>query len=83
MKGFPNTDNCRLIQEELSMKIYIVRHGGTSKNKGKRLHGRSNAPLNINGVCQAMEVKKFFEAQEIYFDKVFFQPFDPGAADDS
>ena len=35
--------------------IYIIRHGKTELNKAKVLQGRSNHPLNEEGVCQAEE----------------------------
>ena len=35
--------------------IYIIRHGKTELNKAKVLQGRSNYPLNEEGVRQAEE----------------------------
>ena len=36
--------------------IYIIRHGKTELNKAKVLQGRSNFPLNEEGIRQAEEV---------------------------
>ena len=55
--------------------IYIVRHGQTAGNKANVLQGRgSNHPLNEDGVRQAEEVCRWFEAQHIRFDGVYSSP---------
>lgn len=56
------------------MTIYLVRHGETAKNREKRLQGRSDAPLNDNGIQQSEQVRDFFVNQGIFFDKVYSSP---------
>ncbi len=54
--------------------IYIIRHGQTAKNKASALQGRSDDPLNENGILQAEEAGKWFAAQGITIDKVYSSP---------
>ena len=56
------------------MNIWIVRHGETDKNREKLLQGRSNAPLNENGIRQAEAVRDFFRTQETRMDTVYASP---------
>ncbi|MCR5845998.1 MAG: histidine phosphatase family protein [bacterium] len=56
------------------MKVYIVRHGETEKNKEKVLQGRSNSPLNDAGRAQSRKVRDWFAEQGILFDKVYSSP---------
>lgn len=56
------------------MKIWMVRHGETVKNKDHLLQGRSDAPLNNNGQEQAREVRKYFQENQISFDHVISSP---------
>ena len=56
------------------MNIWIVRHGETAKNREKRLQGRSNAPLNENGIRQAEAVRAFFGSRGIHMDAVYSSP---------
>ena len=56
------------------MKVYIIRHGQTEKNKEKVLQGRSNFPLNDVGREQALKVRDYFTAHGIRFDKVYSSP---------
>ena len=56
------------------MTIYLVRHGETAKNRDKRLQGRSNDPLNENGVRQACQVRDFFSSRQIPIHKVWSSP---------
>ncbi len=56
------------------MKIYIIRHGETKKNKEKRLQGRSDSPLNEKGKQECRQVRDFFKGQGIIFDKVYSSP---------
>lgn len=56
------------------MQIYIIRHGQTIKNKEKVLQGRSNAPLNQQGIGQARSAARYFRQQQICFDRVYSSP---------
>ena len=56
------------------MKIWLVRHGETRKNKEKLLQGRSDAPLNENGIMQAEKVRDFFTENGIVFHSVYSSP---------
>ena len=52
--------------------IYIIRHGKTELNKANVLQGRSNYPLNEEGIRQAEETAKLLESVE--FDHVYSSP---------
>ena len=52
--------------------IYIIRHGKTELNKANVLQGRSNHPLNEEGVEQAKKAAE--NLREIHFDHVFSSP---------
>ena len=52
--------------------IYIIRHGKTELNKANVLQGRSNYPLNDEGIRQAEEAAKMLES--IVFDYVYSSP---------
>jgi broad specificity phosphatase PhoE len=54
--------------------IYIIRHGETDNNKKRVLQGRSNLPLNEEGVRQAEKARDFFDGNEIMFDKIYSSP---------
>ena len=54
--------------------IYIIRHGQTAKNKAKMLQGRSDIPLNEDGIRQAEAVAKWFRDQQIRIDRVYSSP---------
>ena len=54
--------------------IYIIRHGQTAKNKENLLQGRSDVPLNDNGVRQAEAAADWLRAQGVHFDAVFTSP---------
>lgn len=56
------------------MRVFLVRHGETEKNRKKLLQGRSNAPLNKEGISQAQEVREYFQEQQVDFDLVFSSP---------
>ena len=52
--------------------IYIIRHGKTELNRANVLQGRSNYPLNAEGVCQAEKAAEMLRG--ITFDRVFSSP---------
>ena len=54
--------------------IYIIRHGQTENNKAKLLQGRSDIPLNKDGIRQAEAAAKWFRDQQIRIDSVYSSP---------
>jgi broad specificity phosphatase PhoE len=52
--------------------IYIIRHGQTEMNQAHALQGRSDQPLNENGIRQAQEAGKGFGS--LRFDRVYSSP---------
>ncbi len=52
--------------------IYIIRHGKTEMNRTNLLQGRSNQPLNEEGIRQAREAASFF--RDIEFSHVYSSP---------
>ena len=52
--------------------IYIIRHGKTELNKKNVLQGRSDHPLNDEGIMQAQEAAA--KLQGVTFDHVFTSP---------
>ncbi|MBR0440686.1 MAG: histidine phosphatase family protein [Firmicutes bacterium] len=52
--------------------IYIVRHGKTELNRANVLQGRSDHPLNEEGIKQAEEASERFRS--VRFDHVFTSP---------
>ena len=52
--------------------IYIIRHGKTELNKANVLQGRSNHPLNEEGIEQAKKAAETL--REVRFDHVFSSP---------
>ena len=54
--------------------LYIIRHGQTANNKKKLLQGRSDTPLNEEGIRQAKMAADWFADQGIRFTKVYSSP---------
>lgn len=54
--------------------LYIIRHGQTANNKKKLLQGRSDTPLNEEGIRQAKMAADWFADQGIRFAKVYSSP---------
>ena len=52
--------------------IYIIRHGKTELNKSNVLQGRSNYPLNDEGIKQAEDAAQILK--DVTFDYVFSSP---------
>lgn len=53
-------------------KIYIIRHGKTEMNKANLLQGRSDYPLNEEGIRQAQKAAELL--RDVHFDYVFSSP---------
>jgi broad specificity phosphatase PhoE len=56
------------------LDIYIIRHGQTDANLRHELQGRRDLPLNEKGREQARQIRAFFEARSIAFDRVYSSP---------
>ena len=56
------------------MDIYFMRHGETDWNTVKRLQGRTDIPLNENGIEKAREVSLAVHKNGIFFDEIFTSP---------
>lgn len=54
--------------------LYIIRHGQTTQNKAQLLQGRSDLPLNENGISQAKTLGAWFAAHDIRFDRIYSSP---------
>ena len=54
--------------------IYIIRHGQTELNHANVLQGRSDCPLNENGIMQAKEAGQWLMDQGIVFSHVYSSP---------
>ena len=54
--------------------IYIIRHGLTELNKRHVLQGRSDHPLNGQGIAQAKETASRLRERGVIFDRVFSSP---------
>ena len=54
--------------------IYIIRHGQTALNNRQVLQGRSDHPLNAQGVAQAKVAASRLRERGIIFDRVFSSP---------
>ena len=54
------------------MDIYLIRHGETDYNRGKRLQGVTDIPLNQRGIDLAE--KTAAGLRDISFDKIFTSP---------
>ncbi|HAG69140.1 MAG TPA: hypothetical protein DCL38_04115 [Lachnospiraceae bacterium] len=52
--------------------IYIIRHGKTELNKANVLQGRSDHPLNEEGIKEAREAAGKLDG--VHFDHVFSSP---------
>jgi len=61
----------KLFSTEKNM-IYIIRHGKTELNKANVLQGRSDYPLNGEGIHQAKEAARMLK--DISFEHVFSSP---------
>lgn len=55
-------------------RLYILRHGQTEYNINSITQGRVDSPLTEVGIAQAKKAKKYFEDNNIKFDKVYCSP---------
>ena len=65
---------CRFVVKSRIMNIYITRHGQTDWNLAKKLQGRSDIPLNENGIQQARRTFLGLKKSGIAFDRVYSSP---------
>jgi len=56
------------------MRVFMIRHGQTGRNKAFLLHGRTDDELNETGIEQAREASGLFKSAGIVFDKVCSSP---------
>jgi broad specificity phosphatase PhoE len=56
--------------------VYFMRHGQTDWNIGRRLQGRTDVPLNAEGLRQAARAAERFAAAGLRFDAVIASPLD-------
>ena len=52
--------------------LYIIRHGKTEMNRANLLQGRSDIPLNEEGILQAQEASD--SLRDVHFNHVFSSP---------
>lgn len=62
------------MQDNLTKRVFIIRHGQTMMNKSFSMQGRSDEPLNDEGIKQAEETAAWFKEQGITFDRVYTSP---------
>lgn len=53
-------------------KIYLIRHGETPSNSGKRFQGQMNVQLNATGIMQAKKMAEFMKDKHI--DVIYASP---------
>ncbi len=56
------------------MKIYLTRHSKTIWNEEKRLQGRCDSPLSLDGIENAKALKTYLEESQMQFDYVYSSP---------
>lgn len=56
------------------MNVYFMRHGETDWNTIKRLQGRTDIPLNQNGIDLATKTSKAVHESGIVFNKIYTSP---------
>lgn len=54
------------------MDIYLIRHGETDYNRGKRLQGETDIPLNAQGIELARKTAEGL--RDIPFDRIYTSP---------
>ena len=53
------------------MKLYFVRHGETEWNVRKKIQGKTDIPLNENGICQARELADELQRDDIRVNHIY------------
>ena len=56
------------------MKLYFVRHGETDWNVKKKIQGKTDIPLNENGIRQAQELAKRLVEEKVSVKHVYHSP---------
>ena len=56
------------------MKLYFVRHGETEWNVKKKIQGKTDIPLNENGIRQAKELACQLVEEDISVKHVYHSP---------
>ena len=56
------------------MKLYFVRHGETEWNVKKKIQGKTDIPLNENGIRQAKELSCQLVEEDISVKHVYHSP---------
>ena len=54
--------------------LYFMRHGETQYNQSGKVQGRTDIPLNENGIAEAEIARDFFCREGIHFDLVISSP---------
>ncbi|MFR8426389.1 MAG: phosphoglycerate mutase family protein [Roseburia inulinivorans] len=57
-----------------AMKLYFVRHGETEWNVKKKIQGKTDIPLNENGIRQAKELACQLVEEDISVKHVYHSP---------
>lgn len=55
-------------------QLYFCRHGKTSWNQERRIQGRTDIPLNPEGIAQSKDLAHYFKASHIQADAVISSP---------
>ena len=58
----------------MTTTIYMIRHGQTDLNKKRVLQGRTDQPLNEEGIGQAREAGEYLRSQGVKFDRIWSSP---------
>lgn len=56
------------------MKLYFVRHGETDWNVKKKIQGKTDIPLNENGIRQAQELARRLVEEKVSVKHVYHSP---------
>lgn len=66
-------DTCNVIWE-FNMTLYFVRHGETDWNVKKKIQGKTDIPLNANGVSQARALASWLKENSLKVKRVYTSP---------
>lgn len=56
------------------MRLYIVRHGETDWNKQRLIQGKTDIPLNENGIYVAQLTAEGYKKEGLIFDRIYSSP---------